>query len=76
MSSARDAIQDMVKDLPPVVFRKDARLTQLTGKASRTLANLDSKGEGIPGRVRIGRFVAYPREGLLEYLLSQTSGKA
>jgi hypothetical protein len=35
----------------------------------RTMANLDSQGIGIPGRIMIGnRKVAYPVEAVVEYL--------
>ena len=35
---------------------------------SRTMANLDSRGEGVPGRIRIGRKVVYPVKSLIEWL--------
>jgi len=34
----------------------------------RTMANLDSTGEGIPGRISIGRKVAYPVESVIKFL--------
>ena len=34
----------------------------------RTLANLDSKGEGPRGRIRINRKIAYPVDSLIAYL--------
>lgn len=32
------------------------------------LANLDSAGKGPPGRIRVGRKVAYPVTGLISWL--------
>lgn len=38
----------------------------------RTMANLDSLGEGIPGRIMIGkRKVAYPVQSVVDYLQSK-----
>ena len=37
----------------------------------RTLANLDSKGEGPKGRVRVGRKIAYPVPNFIEWLESR-----
>jgi len=39
----------------------------------RTMANLDSLGEGIPGKISIGRKVAYPVESVVEYLQSKVT---
>ncbi|MBF0259490.1 MAG: hypothetical protein HQK62_11730 [Desulfamplus sp.] len=36
--------------------------------SSRYLANLDSKGEGIKGRFKIGRKVVYPVHAVVEFL--------
>jgi len=35
---------------------------------ARTLANLDSKGIGPKGRIRIGRKIAYPVQSMIEWL--------
>lgn len=51
------------------ILRKD--LTEKTGGLlhGRTMANLDSLGLGIPGRLLIGkRKVAYPVQAVVEYL--------
>lgn len=51
------------------ILRKD--LTEKTGGLlhGRTMANLDSLGKGIPGRIMIGnRKVAYPVQAVVEYL--------
>ena len=34
----------------------------------RNIANLDSKGEGIKGRFRIGRKIAYPVQAVVDFL--------
>jgi hypothetical protein len=62
---------DYFKDIPTILFRNDSRIKQLTGKTSRTWANLDAKGIGPKRRIKIGGAVAYPREELIEFLLSQ-----
>lgn len=51
------------------ILRRD--LTEKTGGLlhGRTMANLDSLGKGIPGRIMIGnRKVAYPVQAVVEYL--------
>lgn len=37
----------------------------------RTMANLDCKGEGPRGRIRMGRVVAYPVDDLVEWMESR-----
>ena len=37
----------------------------------RTMANLDSQKIGIPGKISIGRKVAYPVQSVVEYLQSK-----
>ena len=52
------------------------KLTEQTGGLlhGRTMANLDSLGQGIPGRITIGkRKVAYPVEAVIEYLQSKVT---
>ena len=39
----------------------------------RTMANLDSLGVGIPGKISIGRKVAYPVLSVVEYLQSKVT---
>lgn len=50
------------------ILRRD--LTEKTGGLlhGRTMANLDSLGKGIPGRIMIKNRVAYPIEAVVEYL--------
>jgi len=53
------------------IIRKN--LSEKTGGLlhGRTMANLDSAGEGIPGRISIGRKVAYPVQAVVDYLKSK-----
>ena len=62
---------DLIPKLPPLISRD--HVEKLLGGviSSKTLANLDSLGEG-PKRMRIGRKVAYLTEDLLEWLASRT----
>jgi hypothetical protein len=56
------------------ILRKD--LTEKTGGLlhGRTMANLDSQGIGIPGRIMIGnRKVAYSVQAVVEYLQKMVS---
>ena len=34
----------------------------------RTMSNLDSRNEGPPGRIRIGKKIAYPIDSLVKWL--------
>ena len=51
------------------------KLSEKTGGLlhGRTMANLDSLGGGIQGRISIGRKVAYPTESVVKYLQSKVS---
>jgi len=64
--------EQIVKNNPSGwILRKN--LTRETGGLihSRTEANKDSLGIGIPGRIKIGRKVAYPIESVIKYLQSK-----
>jgi hypothetical protein len=63
---------ESVGTLPPVIARH--QVGKLTGGAisPKTLANLDSKGEGPATRLKLGRIVAYPTPVLLEWLESRS----
>jgi hypothetical protein len=58
--------------LSPLVARRE--MEKFTGGAlrPRTLANLDSSGEGPPVRVVIGRAVCYPARELCIWLEERT----
>ncbi len=64
---------EMAKKWPSTVVARE-KVEILTGGIinPRTLANLDSKGEGPPGRVRVGRKIAYPVNQFIEWLESRT----
>lgn len=55
------------RELPPLFFR-EAVPRLVPGMSARYLANLDSAGKGPPGRIRIGRKIAYPRADFIEWL--------
>jgi predicted DNA-binding transcriptional regulator AlpA len=63
---------ELAKDLPPLISRD--HVEKLLGGviSSKSLANLDSLGEG-PERMRIGRKIAYLTEDLLRWLESRTT---
>ena len=65
-------LSDLTKNLPPMISRD--HVEELLGGviSSKTLANLDSLGEG-PKRMRVGRKVAYLTEDLLEWLELRTT---
>ena len=39
----------------------------------RTMSNLDSRGTGCPGRIRIGKKVAYPIDSLIKWMEMRSS---
>jgi hypothetical protein len=63
---------DLARELPPIISRD--HVEELLGGviSSKSLANLDSLGEG-PKRMRIGRKIAYLTEDLLRWLESRTT---
>ena len=62
---------NLIPKLPPLISRD--HVEKLLGGviSSKTLANLDSLGEG-PKRMRVGRKVVYKTEHLLEWLAQRT----
>jgi len=64
-------LSNLIPKLPPIISRD--HVEKLLGGviSSKTLANLDSLGEG-PKRMRIGRKVAYLTEDLLLWLAQRT----
>ncbi len=69
-STQRPSFSEIIKNNPSgYILRKD--LTERTGGLlhSRTMANLDSIGQGIPNRIMIGnRKVAYSVDEVIKYL--------
>lgn len=60
------------KELPPYVTRTFKRFRELTGYSPRTVANLDSLGQGPAKRIMLGNVVAYERESLVDWLESRS----
>jgi len=52
----------------PFVARQEIRVFTGGAVSEKTMANLDSQGEGPEGRFRIGRKVLYPVENLIKWL--------
>ena len=65
-------LSKLIPKLPPLISRD--HVEELLGGviSSKTLANLDSLGEG-PKRMRVGRKVAYLTEDLLGWLALRTT---
>ncbi|MBW1955563.1 MAG: hypothetical protein JRI83_07560 [Deltaproteobacteria bacterium] len=64
-----ELFQELANRWPsPIVARHE--VSRFSGGAihPRTLANLDSRGEGPRGRFRIGRKVCYPTVALIEWM--------
>ena len=58
----------ILRELPPYVSRTFPRFRELTGYSSRTLANLDSLGQGPEKRIMLGNTIAYEKESLIRWL--------
>ena len=63
---------NLIDDLPPLITR--GNVAELLGikLSAKTLANLDSLGEGPSERVKIGKEVAYPKRPLLIWMDKRT----
>lgn len=50
------------------------KLSEFTGGVlnSRHIANLDSAGRGIPGKMRCGKKIYYPIENVIAFIKSRT----
>jgi hypothetical protein len=62
----------LLEVLPPFVSRNHPKLKEWTGFSGRTLANMDCIGQGIAGRILLGRVVAYPKNELVKWLESRS----
>jgi hypothetical protein len=69
--SVRKSLEDA---LPPIVPRHGIQKYGIPYSEGH-LANLDSRGEGPTGAVRIGNRVCYPRVSLIEWLLARSKAK-
>lgn len=59
---------ELEKALPPIVFRNWRGWRDVMPMAPRSLANMDSAGQGPKERVLCGRVTGYPRRALIEWL--------
>jgi len=66
--SIEKIFDNLARTAPEILTRK--KLQELTGGlvSEKTLANLDSLGEGITPRMRIGGKVVYPKEAAIDFL--------
>jgi hypothetical protein len=66
--SIEQIFDNLSRKAPEILTRQ--KIHELTGGliSSKTLANLDSEGDGIQPRLRIGGKVAYPKEAVIEFL--------
>jgi len=64
----QDLIERLARELPPIFER--TQVDRLTGGVvrHRTLANMQSKGEGVPGAYKVGKKVVIPRDEFLAWL--------
>ncbi|MCF8082886.1 MAG: hypothetical protein K9M96_07310 [Deltaproteobacteria bacterium] len=69
----KDVFERMKESWPSAVLAR-TEVSRFTGGliSEKYLANLDSLGIGCPGRIRVGRRVAYPVEQFCEWLRSRT----
>ena len=65
-------LSSLIPKLPPLISRDHVEKLLGGVVSSKTLANLDSLGEG-PKRMRVGRKVAYLTEDLLGWLALRTT---
>jgi len=68
-----DIFADMARQWGSPIVARD-RIEKFSGGLLRpkTMANLDSRGEGPP-RVKVGRKVGYPVEGLVQWMESRST---
>jgi len=67
------SFETLFKDCPAALTREG--IEKATGGiyTARYLANLDAKGEGIPGRFRVGRKILYPTKNAADFFDSRTT---
>ncbi len=72
MPQVKTCLADLASRWPSPYVARD-RVSEFSGGIlhPRTLANLDSKGEGPKGRIRVGKKVAYPVAELTSWLESR-----
>ncbi len=59
----------------PLGFIPREKITEATGGIliSKTMANKDCDDEGIKGSIRIGKKVCYPINGVIDFIIENTS---
>lgn len=75
MQGAESLRKSLKDSLPPIVPRHGIQRYGIPYSEGH-MANLDSRGEGPTGAVRIGNRVCYPRGLLIEWLLGRSRSKA
>ncbi len=65
---SEDFLQAIEKELPPVFTRKTA--SNIIGGiiSVKTMSNLDSLGQGVKGKIKIGSKVGYTRDNFMAWL--------
>lgn len=64
--------QEFIDKWPSAVVGRE-EVAKATGglKSPKSMANLDSRGEGPPERVKLGRKVGYPAASFFQWLVEQ-----
>jgi len=59
----------------PSAFVARTKILEFTGGilSEKYLANLDSQGRGIPGRIRVGRRICYPVTEVVKWLEARST---
>lgn len=76
---SNEKFQELARRWPaPLVARDQKMLDKFSGGVlnARTLANLDSLGQGPPNRVRVGRKVAYFVSDLVAWMEKRSTDNA
>jgi hypothetical protein len=74
MSQISEGLKTLADKWPSsIVARQEAKKFSGGIISEKSLANMDSKGEGPKGRFRIGRKIAYPVSSLIEWLESRST---
>ncbi len=63
-----EALQAIAEQLPPVVFRNWKKWGDVIPISPRTMANLDSLGQGIEERIILGNVTGYPKQPMITFL--------
>lgn len=73
-ANVQEYLDKVKKELSPYCTRQEV-CDALGGKLSpKTLANLDSRKEGPPDRITVGRKVMYKKDTFIEWLANRITG--